>query len=90
MRLGIYIDGFNLYYGAKSMFGRNTQGWRWLDLRALGERLASNQPGWPVTQSRVVYCTAQIKDPNQNSPGPREQNIYLRALLKYPKIPYPL
>jgi hypothetical protein len=28
MRVGVYIDGYNLYSG-----GRGTGGWRWLDLR---------------------------------------------------------
>jgi hypothetical protein len=40
MRVGVYVDGFNLYFGARSVCGRGTPGWRWLDLRALAE--------WPV------------------------------------------
>ncbi|WP_163542014.1 NYN domain-containing protein [Occultella kanbiaonis] len=82
MRVGVYIDGFNLYYGARGLCGRGTSGWRWLDLRALGERLAANRTAWQVTASRVVYCTARIKaDPSEpNAAGPREQHVYLRAL----------
>jgi hypothetical protein len=33
MRVGVYIDGFNLYYGAKAWCGAGTPGWRWLDTR---------------------------------------------------------
>ncbi len=82
MRVGVYIDGFNLYYGARGIFGRGTPGWRWLDLRALGERLAGRRSVWRMTESRVVYCTARIKaDPGaRDAPGPREQHVYLRAL----------
>ena len=35
MRVGVYIDGFNLYYGAKALCGKSTPGWRWLDVRSL-------------------------------------------------------
>lgn len=82
MRVGIYVDGFNLYYGARGIFGRGTSGWRWLDLRRLGERLTACQSAWAVTATRVVYCTARIRadatDPK--AAGPREQHVYLRAL----------
>jgi hypothetical protein len=39
VRVGVYVDGFNLYFGARSVCGRGTRGWRWLDVRALAERL---------------------------------------------------
>lgn len=82
MRVGVYIDGFNLYYGARSLFGRSTPGWRWLDLRSLSDRLVAGQSSWASSATRVVYCTARIKadatDPN--AAGPREQHVYLRAL----------
>lgn len=83
MRVGIYIDGFNLYYGGKFMCGKGTAGWRWLDLRALGNQLIADNSGWaPATDLRVVYCTARIKADadNPKAAGPREQDVYLRAL----------
>lgn len=39
MLVGVYIDGFNLYYGARALRGKSTPGWRWLDLRGLSRRL---------------------------------------------------
>jgi hypothetical protein len=46
MRVGVYVDGFNLHYGARGLCGRSTPGWRWLDLRALSTDLIGNQsPG---------------------------------------------
>jgi hypothetical protein len=80
MRVGIYIDGFNLYYGARGLCGRGTPGWRWLDLRALGRRLVDQRSGWQGADvARVVYCTARVSGA-QNAEGQREQDVYLRAL----------
>ena len=61
MRIGVYVDGFNLYYGARGLCGRGTPGWRWLDLRALATDLAGRRSSWPGARiHRVVYCTARI------------------------------
>jgi len=80
MRVGIYVDGFNLYYGARRICGQGTAGWRWLDLRKLGADLVARHSGWPtVTASRVIFCTARIRG-DGSAPGPREQDVYLRAL----------
>jgi hypothetical protein len=61
VRVGIYIDGFNLYYGARGLCGRSTPGWRWLDLRALSQTLLVG-PGaaWGGIIERIVYCTARV------------------------------
>lgn len=84
MRIGVYIDGFNLYYGGKSLVGGGgVAGWRWLDLRQLSLNLTSANSGWGlVTSTRIVYCTAKIKADanNPGAAGPREQDVYLRAL----------
>jgi len=83
MRIGVYVDGFNLYYGGRGYFGKNVPGWRWLDLRALTTRMLIAHSDWAgATPLRVVYCTARIKADasNPSAAGPREQEIYLRAL----------
>lgn len=80
MRVGAYIDGYNLYYGGRGIMGRGTAGWRWLDLRALSERLVAQRSGWAEAHvERVVYCTARIHA-DDNIDGARDQNVYLRAL----------
>jgi hypothetical protein len=80
-RVGVYVDGFNLYYGARDLCGRGTPGWRWLDVRALAKALIDRTSGWPEPQiERVVYCTARI-DGASNATGHAEQDIYLKALL---------
>jgi uncharacterized LabA/DUF88 family protein len=82
MRVGVYIDGFNLYYGARGLCGRSTAGWRWLDLRALATALVAARPEWPSgTVERIVYCTARISGAD-NAVGQREQDVYLRALTR--------
>lgn len=82
MRVGVYIDGFNLYYGGKFLCGSGTAGWRWLDLRALATRLIANQSAWSgATVERIVYCTARISGAD-NRVGSREQDAYLAALIR--------
>ena len=78
MRVGVYIDGFNLYYGGKAWCGAGTRGWRWLDVRSL---VASRLPAlWPhATIGRVVYCTARVSGIDDPT-SPRDQDRYLRAL----------
>ena len=81
MRIGVYIDGFNLYYGARGLCGRGTPGWRWIDLRALATDLAGRRTSWAGAQvERVVYCTARI-DAAGNPSGHADQDVYLKALL---------
>ncbi|MDN4613447.1 NYN domain-containing protein [Leifsonia sp. F6_8S_P_1B] len=76
MRIGVYVDGFNLYYGARKHCGRGTPGWRWLDLRALVEPLI----GWRGGEiTRIVYCTARV-DAVASQTGAIDQNVYLDAL----------
>ena len=81
MRIGVYIDGFNLYYGARGLCGRGTPGWRWLDLRALAADLAGRRSNWSGAQiDHVVYCTARI-DGASNPSGQADQDVYLKALM---------
>jgi hypothetical protein len=81
MRIGVYVDGFNLYYGARGLCGRSTPGWRWLDLRALAADLAGGRSNWPAARiERIVYCTARI-DGASNPSGHTDQDVYLKALV---------
>jgi hypothetical protein len=81
MRIGIYIDGFNLYYGARMLCGRGTPGWRWLDIRALAVALIGERRNWrDAGVEKVVYCTAPISGIH-NPSGHKDQDVYLKALL---------
>lgn len=76
----MYVDGFNLYYGARGLCGRSVSGWKWLDLRMMAHALIENHSGWhgPFT-TRVVYCTARISGVD-NATGAQDQDTYFRAL----------
>lgn len=79
MNVGVYIDGFNLYYGGRGLCGASTPGWRWLDVRALSADLI-HPAHWPgATVSRVVYCTAPVSGQDDPSAA-HDQNIYVTAL----------
>ena len=76
MPTNVYIDGFNLYYGA--LKGSR---YKWLDPRLLATNLL---PGHEI--ARICYCTARL-EPRQDDHGPRRrQNIYLRALRTLPNL----
>jgi NYN domain len=81
MRVGVYVDGYNLYYGGRGLMGGpGLAGWRWLDLRRLAANLLAQRSGWSgASVERVVYCTARISGAS-NPTGARDQDVYLRAL----------
>ncbi|HET6915586.1 MAG TPA: NYN domain-containing protein [Acidimicrobiales bacterium] len=80
MRVGAYVDGYNLYYGGRAVCGRGAPGWRWLDVRSLIESVIRTQGSWKgSTLTSVVYCTARI-DGRTNPSAHADQDIYLKAL----------
>jgi uncharacterized LabA/DUF88 family protein len=82
MRVGVYVDGFNLYYGGRDLCGRSKAGWRWIDVRGLATDLISRAQVWPqATIEQLTYCTARI-DAATNPVGQKEQDVYLKALRK--------
>lgn len=81
MRVGVYIDGYNLYHGAKKQC-HAVSDWKWIDIRSLVTKVVSDQRSWPnATITRITYCTARI-DAHSNAEGHAEQDIYLKALLE--------
>lgn len=80
MRVGVYVDGYNLYYGGRSCCGRGTAGWRWLDIRVLAESVVGERQNWePAQVSRIVYCTARV-DATESPSAYADQDVYLKAL----------
>jgi hypothetical protein len=81
MRVGVYVDAYNLYYGGRSLCGRGMSGWRWLDVRQLASSIVGSRHSWSgASLVRVVYCTARI-DARTNPAGYHDQDVYLKALL---------
>ena len=76
MRANIYIDGFNLYYGAL----KRTP-YKWLDLEALSRILV---PTHEI--HRIRYFTAKLIARPDDPDAPTRQDVYLRALAANPKI----
>ena len=69
----VYIDGFNLYYGAV----HDTQ-WKWLDIQTYFERLRQNDD-----VVKIKYFTALIEN---NRDARNRQEAYLQALETMPKV----
>jgi uncharacterized LabA/DUF88 family protein len=76
MKLNVYVDAFNLYYGSLM-----ETAYKWLDLQAFCEA------SFPDDQiNRIRYFTARIKA-NPHDPGKHvRQATYLRALETLPKL----
>ena len=75
-RIGVYIDGFNLYYGGNKLVGNPS--WKWLDVRQLVKNhLPASEPWAKGEIIRVVYSTAEITKPVETL---RRQQAYIEAL----------
>lgn len=72
----VYVDGFNLYYGAV----RGTP-YKWLDLLTLAQRLLKQHH-----IGRIRYFTAHVKPPPHDPGQLRRQLTYLRALQTIPGL----
>lgn len=75
-RRAFYIDGFNLFFGIKSLKNKRLY---WLNIQNLCQRLT------PSTQElvRIRYFTAKVKNPEEKR---LRQKDYLQALSELPLI----
>jgi uncharacterized LabA/DUF88 family protein len=76
LRTNVYIDGFNLYYGAV----RKTP-YRWLNLDALLKLLLPKN-----TIQDIKYFTALVSARPNDPTQPQRQQLYLRALGTLPSV----
>ena len=76
MRVGVYVDGFNLYYGAL----KGTP-FKWLNLVTLAEQVLP--PGYTI--DRVNYFTARVSGVSKPGASAR-QHPYLSALNTLPQV----
>lgn len=72
----VYVDGFNLYYGAL----KGTT-FRWLDLYALCSKLLKHND-----IVCIKYFTARVSARGSKKDAPVHQDIYLRALRTCPQV----
>lgn len=80
MRIGVYVDGYNLYSGGRDLCGRSIPGWRWLNIKGVADELVRNSSWSGAVVDRIVYCTARI-DARTNPSAFTDQDIYLKALI---------
>ncbi len=73
-RTYIYVDGFNLYYGAL----KNTS-YKWLDLNSLFQKLLNDSHEILA----IKYYTAKISVRDGDEEAPIRQQSYIRALEKH-------
>ncbi len=71
LRVGLYVDGFNLYHALEALGEKHL---RWLDLMALAQLIS---PSLSSVVTRVVYCSAFY--PGDSNRKWRHQ-MYLNAL----------
>ena len=76
MVTNVYIDGFNLYYGAV----RRTP-YKWLDIRTMCQNLLPDRQ-----INRIRYFTARVVPLPHDQEVRSRQNIYLRALRTIPNL----
>jgi hypothetical protein len=72
----VYVDGFNLFYGAL-----RRSPYRWLDLGALARVLL---PGDEIR--RIRYFTARVTSRADDPGKAQRQDVYLRALRTIPNL----
>ena len=76
MITNVYIDGFNLYYGALKQTPH-----RWLDIQQMCQLLLAGN-----TIQSVKYFTALVSARPSDPGQPVRQHAYLRALRTLPKV----
>jgi hypothetical protein len=75
-RANVYIDGFNLFYGALK-----GSPYKWLDLEALSRQLLPKD-----NINRIRYFTAKVSGRPGDPQLPVRQETYLRALATLPSV----
>ncbi|MGI8467314.1 MAG: NYN domain-containing protein [Pyrinomonadaceae bacterium] len=76
MKINIYIDGFNLYYGAV----KNTP-YKWLNVMKMSEFLFPND-----TINKIKYFSARVSARPNDPDQPIRQATYWRALKTIPNL----
>ncbi|OGO71943.1 MAG: hypothetical protein A2Z37_03050 [Chloroflexi bacterium RBG_19FT_COMBO_62_14] len=72
----VYVDGFNLYYGALK-----DTAYRWLNIRRMCELLLQ---GYSI--AGIKYFTARVSARKDDPEKPTRQQMYLRALRTLPDL----
>lgn len=93
MRVGVYFDGYNIYYGGRARFGRGTAGWKWYSPKLMARQVINEVLATPNITSqgqvrevwqnadvhRTVFCTARIPD-GRDPQAAHDQEVFLKAI----------
>ena len=83
-RVGVYIDGYNLYYGGSHLVSDGR--WKWLDVRALvAAHIPKFEPWGNATIDRLVYFTAEVTNAPESL---RRQQAYIEALQLFKSVDF--
>ena len=78
MRVYVYVDGFNLYYGSV----KGTQ-YKWLDISKLSSFLF---PKDDILKIKYFTAPVKVRENDTDTDKPNRQQIYLRALRTIPNL----
>ena len=81
MRVGVYVDAFNVYYGGRALARKagTTRSWKWFDLVGLASDLI-DPALWPDAEVvSLAYCSAPRSQTGDNR-GSADQRAYFDAL----------
>jgi hypothetical protein len=78
MKVCVYVDGFNLYYGA--LQGTS---FKWLDISKLSSLLLK---GHEITKVKYFTAPLKVREGDSDPEKPTRQQIYLRALRTLPNV----
>jgi hypothetical protein len=85
VRIGVYIDGFNLYYGLFRHGPPECRQYKWLNPVLLGQEMA-NRLKLPGTVIRVRYFTARAKHNPSDPSQPTRQQMLIREMETLPEV----
>ncbi|MDR1027128.1 MAG: NYN domain-containing protein [Rickettsiales bacterium] len=84
-KVGIYVDGFNLFFGALKLAERKK--YRWLNIQKLVQEACKSYLSKNDYEVRCIkFCTARISKRADNDDSPRKQQIYFNALKTIPNL----
>lgn len=85
MRVGVYVDAFNLYYGGRGFCGRNATGWKWLNIFAFTQQIVEEHSNWSDFEIvRMAYCSA-LRPKELDATSEIDQKAYIGALMTDPR-----
>ncbi|WJZ03649.1 NYN domain-containing protein [Corynebacterium freiburgense] len=92
-RVGVYFDGYNVYYGGRSLFKERTEQWKWYSPRILakyvvdcirktgfyGQHKQMKETWGDIDFAKIVFCSAKISE-SRDLQALYDQTSYFNAI----------